>query len=131
MLIKYFYFRAECICDWKRRAGWWIRHRSRCVVLLRTRTWIRHQHSPELTVRSKLKCCTIIFILFHCSLWPQFVKQRIQDTYMYFGASIGISAASAVAVFRNPTLLNLVSRSGWMALIGTFAVVNIFRFSST
>lgn len=62
--------------------------------------------------------------LFHFSLWPEFVKQRIQDTYMYFGASIGISAASAAAVFRTPALINLVSRGGWMALIGTMALVS-------
>jgi len=42
---------------------------------------------------------------------------------MYFGASIGISAASAVAVFRTPAILNLVSRGGWMAMIGTMAVM--------
>jgi len=56
-------------------------------------------------------------------LWPQYVKQRIHDTYLYFGASIGISAASAAMVFRTPALLNLVSRGGWLALIGTFAVM--------
>lgn len=43
---------------------------------------------------------------------------------MYFGASIGITAASAVAAFRTPAIMNLVSRGGWMALIGTFAVVS-------
>lgn len=56
-------------------------------------------------------------------LWPEYVKQRIQDTYLYFGASIGISAASAMAVFRSPTMMNLVSRGGWLAIIATFAVV--------
>lgn len=43
---------------------------------------------------------------------------------MYFGASIGISAASAVAVFRTPVLLNLVARSGWVSIIATFALVS-------
>lgn len=56
-------------------------------------------------------------------MWPQYVKDRIRTTYLYFGASIGISAASAAAVFRTPALLNLVSRGGWMALIGTFALM--------
>lgn len=46
--------------------------------------------------------------------WPEFVRERIRDTYLYFGSSIVISAASAAAVFRNPRLLNLVSRNGWM-----------------
>lgn len=55
--------------------------------------------------------------------WPEFVKERIRDTYLYFGGSLAISAASAMAVFRNPTLLNLVSRNGWMSIIGTFAVM--------
>lgn len=55
--------------------------------------------------------------------WPEYVKERIRDTYLYFGGSICISAASAMAVFRNPTLLNLVSRNGWMSILGTFAVM--------
>lgn len=55
--------------------------------------------------------------------WPEFVKERIRDTYLYFGGSLAISAASAVAVFRSPALLNLVSRNGWMSIIGTFAVM--------
>lgn len=56
-------------------------------------------------------------------LWPQYVKQRIQDTYMYFGGSIAISALSAAAVFRSPTILRLVSGSGWLSIIGTFALM--------
>ncbi|CRK89602.1 CLUMA_CG003237, isoform A [Clunio marinus] len=61
--------------------------------------------------------------LHNSHLWPEFVKQRIRDTYMYFGASIAISAGSAYAVFRTPALLNLVSRSGWLAILATFAVM--------
>ncbi|XP_052868385.1 growth hormone-inducible transmembrane protein-like [Anopheles cruzii] len=56
-------------------------------------------------------------------LWPEFVKQRIQDTYLYFGGSIAISAASAMAVFRSPRMLSLVSRNGWMSILGTFALM--------
>ncbi|EAL39226.3 AGAP009883-PA [Anopheles gambiae str. PEST] len=56
-------------------------------------------------------------------LWPEFVKQRIQDTYLYFGGSLAISAASAVAVFRSPRLLSLVSRNGWMSVLATFALM--------
>ena len=33
-------------------------------------------------------------------LWPEHVRQRVRDTYGYFGASIGITAATAAAVFR-------------------------------
>jgi growth hormone-inducible transmembrane protein len=56
-------------------------------------------------------------------LWPQYVKQRIQDTYAYFGGSIAISALSAAAVFRNPALLRMVSGSGWLSIIGCMAVM--------
>jgi len=56
-------------------------------------------------------------------LWPEYVRQRIKDTYLYFGSSIAISAASAVAVFRSPTIMNLVTRNGWMSILATFAVM--------
>jgi len=49
-------------------------------------------------------------------LWPQEVKNRIRDTYAYFGASIAITAASAVGVFRTPALLNIVARGGFMSI---------------
>ena len=39
-----------------------------------------------------------------------------RDTYAYFGASIGLTAASAVGVFRTPALMNIVSRGGFIAL---------------
>jgi len=48
--------------------------------------------------------------------WPEHVRQRIRDTYGYFGASIGISAATAAGVFRTPALLSVVSRGGFVAL---------------
>lgn len=56
-------------------------------------------------------------------LWPEYVKQRVRDTYQYFGASCALSAASAIAVFRTPALLNLVARSGWVSIIATFAAM--------
>lgn len=60
------------------------------------------------------------------SLWPQYVKQRIQDTYMYFGASIGVAAGSAVAIFRSPAMLNLVSRGGWIPLLVSIGAVSYY-----
>ncbi|XP_055919565.1 growth hormone-inducible transmembrane protein-like [Eupeodes corollae] len=56
-------------------------------------------------------------------LWPQYVRERIHTTYGYFGASVALTAASAVAVFRTPRLLNLVTRNGWMSMVGTMAVM--------
>merc|ERR1712142_1039747 len=49
-------------------------------------------------------------------VWPQYVKDRIRDTYMYFGGSIIATAGTAAAVFRSPAALNIVMRQGWMAL---------------
>jgi len=49
-------------------------------------------------------------------LWPEHVRQRVRDTYGYFGASIGITAASAAAVFRTPALLNVVASGGLISL---------------
>merc|ERR1719391_2012508 len=49
-------------------------------------------------------------------MWPQYVKERIKDTYMYFGGSILATAGTAAAVFRSPAAMNVVMRQGWMAL---------------
>eukprot|EP00088_Acartia_fossae_P025657 TRINITY_DN2645_c1_g1_i1.p1 TRINITY_DN2645_c1_g1~~TRINITY_DN2645_c1_g1_i1.p1 ORF type:complete len:328 (-),score=75.12 TRINITY_DN2645_c1_g1_i1:609-1592(-) len=49
-------------------------------------------------------------------MWPQYVKDRIRDTYMYFGGSILATAGTAAAVFRSPTMMNIVTRQGWLAL---------------
>lgn len=35
---------------------------------------------------------------------------------VYFAGSIGVTAATASAVFRTPALFNIVARSGWIAL---------------
>jgi len=49
-------------------------------------------------------------------MWPEYVRQRIKDTYMYFGGSLAATAGTAVAAFRSPTMMNLVSRGGLMAM---------------
>lgn len=56
-------------------------------------------------------------------LWPQIVRDRIRDTYLYFGGSIAVTAASALAVARTPALMNIMMRSGFLAIAGTFAVM--------
>lgn len=56
-------------------------------------------------------------------MWPQHVRQRIHDTYAYFGGSVMITAASAAAVFRSPTLMNLFARTGWVSMIATIALM--------
>ncbi|XP_075466573.1 growth hormone-inducible transmembrane protein isoform X1 [Ascaphus truei] len=56
-------------------------------------------------------------------VWPQYVKDRIRSTYMYFAGSISLTALSAVAVSRSPALMNLMMRGSWMAIGVTFAAM--------
>ncbi|NWS23336.1 GHITM protein, partial [Pachyramphus minor] len=57
------------------------------------------------------------------AIWPDYVKERIQSTYMYFAGSIGITALSAVAVSRTPALMSLMTRGSWLAIGATFAAM--------
>lgn len=56
-------------------------------------------------------------------MWPQFVKDRISATYLYFAGSTAMTALSAVAVSRNPALMGLMMSGGWMAIGATFAAM--------
>ncbi|XP_067673133.1 growth hormone-inducible transmembrane protein-like [Haliotis asinina] len=56
-------------------------------------------------------------------LWPEEVKKRIRATYMYFGGSVAITAMSAVAVSRNPSMMRLMMKNSWMAIGATFAAL--------
>jgi len=55
--------------------------------------------------------------------WPEHVQQRIHDTYLYFGGGLGITAASAAACFRSPTVMNIVTKNSFMAFAGTLALI--------
>ena len=52
----------------------------------------------------------------YARMWPEYVKDRIKATYMYFGASIAVSAGSAALCLRSPVIMNMVMRQGWVAL---------------
>lgn len=56
-------------------------------------------------------------------VWPQYVRDRIHDTYAYFGGSVAITAISAAAVFRTPALMNIFARTGWVSMIATIALM--------
>ncbi|KAJ8952269.1 hypothetical protein NQ318_007436 [Aromia moschata] len=60
---------------------------------------------------------------FSSNLWPQYVKDRIKTTYMYFGGSIAVTAASALAAVRSPVIMNLVMRNGFMGLAISLAAI--------
>ncbi|XP_042214967.1 growth hormone-inducible transmembrane protein-like isoform X2 [Homarus americanus] len=54
-------------------------------------------------------------------LWPQYVRDRIRDTYSYFGASCVVVAASGVAVYRShlgQRFIALCSRHPIMSTVG-------------
>jgi len=57
------------------------------------------------------------------AIWPDYVRQRISNTYQYFGASLGVTAASAVAVARSPAIMNLVMKNSWLAIGASFAAL--------
>lgn len=54
-----------------------------------------------------------IMYFFFCidRFWSDEVKQRIRTTYFYFGASVGLTAATAVAIARTPALMNIAMKS--------------------
>lgn len=56
-------------------------------------------------------------------IWPDYVRARISNTYQYFGASLGVTAASAWAVARQPALMNLVMKNSWLAIGASFAAL--------
>lgn len=53
-------------------------------------------------------------IIYVFSLWPQYVKDRIKTTYMYFGGSLAMTAGSALAAVRSPAIMNLVMKNGFI-----------------
>lgn len=56
-------------------------------------------------------------------MWSEEVKRRIHSTYMYFGGSLVVTAISAFAISRSPSLLNLMMRNSWLSVIATFAAM--------
>ncbi|KAM9070065.1 growth hormone-inducible transmembrane protein [Sarcophilus harrisii] len=56
-------------------------------------------------------------------IWPQYVKDRIHATYMYFAGSVGLTALSAIAVSRSPALMNFMLRGSWMTIGATFVAM--------
>ncbi|XP_052790864.1 growth hormone-inducible transmembrane protein-like [Mya arenaria] len=56
-------------------------------------------------------------------LWPDFVKERVRSTYMYFAGGLGVTAATAVAVSKNAALMNIMTKNSLLAIGATFAVM--------
>lgn len=60
-------------------------------------------------------------IVDRASVWPQLIRDRVSSTYEYFGATLGMTAASAFAASKNPAIMRLVSGNSMMALVAFFA----------
>jgi FtsH-binding integral membrane protein len=56
-------------------------------------------------------------------VWPDYVKKRIHSTYFYLAGSLGLTAASAVTIFRTPALFRLASRNSLTAMFVTIAAL--------
>ncbi|KAI6217495.1 hypothetical protein M3Y99_01763500 [Aphelenchoides fujianensis] len=46
------------------------------------------------------------------SLWPEYVRKRLQHTYAYLGGSLAITSAAALAASRSPAILQFMSAGG-------------------
>ncbi|RUS76335.1 hypothetical protein EGW08_015897 [Elysia chlorotica] len=56
-------------------------------------------------------------------VWPPHVRQRIRDTYMYFGGSIAATALSAVACARSPAIMGFMMKNSLVSIGATFAAM--------
>lgn len=56
-------------------------------------------------------------------LWPQYVKDRIQSTYLHLGGGFAISAASAYLTLSSPTAMRLFGGTSILASLGLFAAL--------
>ena len=50
-------------------------------------------------------------------MWPQYVRDRVRDTYLFVAGSLGVTAASTVAIYRSPTVLRFFNAQGLMGMI--------------
>lgn len=57
------------------------------------------------------------------AVWPQYIRERISNTYQYFGGGLGITAASAYAVSQNPALMRVATSGGMMFMVGSIAAM--------
>lgn len=62
-------------------------------------------------------------IIDKATMWPKYIRDRVTDTYIYFGGSLMSTAAAAVAIARNPSAMRLVSQNGILSLVITMAAM--------
>jgi len=57
------------------------------------------------------------------AFWPAYVKERVKDTYMYFGGSLIATAGTAYGISQNATLMRLASSNGLAAMVITIGAM--------
>lgn len=57
------------------------------------------------------------------AFWPQYVRERVRTTYLYFGIGITSTAASAVAMSRNPALMARLMPKSWVGGIAMMGLI--------
>lgn len=57
------------------------------------------------------------------AIWPQFVKQRIQKTYMYFAGGAAVAAAAGLQSVRMPRTINFFMRGGLMPVVASLGLI--------
>lgn len=59
----------------------------------------------------------LICMFFIHRLWPQYVRDRVRNTYLYFGSSLIVTAAAAVATLRVPVLRRFFAQDSLVVCI--------------
>jgi len=62
-------------------------------------------------------------IIDRSAFWPSYVRDRLHKTYGYLGASLAVTAASAVAATRSPMIMRLTTSGTMLGLFATLAVI--------
>ncbi|KAI6183380.1 hypothetical protein M3Y97_00483100 [Aphelenchoides bicaudatus] len=57
------------------------------------------------------------------ALWPEFVRKRLQSTYLYLAGSLAISASAALLAARSPAILSLASGGLLMYIVSLAAII--------
>ncbi|XP_038060326.1 growth hormone-inducible transmembrane protein-like [Patiria miniata] len=57
------------------------------------------------------------------AMWPDYVRERVQSTYAYFGVGIASTAASAIAISRNPAIMARMMPKSWVGALGMMGLV--------
>merc|ERR1740130_275461 len=55
----------------------------------------------------------------YANLWPQYVRDRIRGTFMYFGGGLALTAASATLIFRSGVAHRMLTMSPMVGLAVT------------